>query len=149
VEVGPWLAGADLARRVVGPRERAKRIASFNPKETPVPPPDPDLGATDLTGRPLRIDSLRAGDSIVIALSGELDERVAGELDVVLRDAEKATSGQIVVDLSGVSFIDSSGLSALLKAKTQSDGRLSYIPSSHDSVRRLLELTGTVETLRD
>jgi anti-anti-sigma factor len=45
------------------------------------------------------------------------------------------------------SFIDSTGLSVLLKAKKRSDGRLRYIASKNDAVTRLLELTGTNEIL--
>jgi stage II sporulation protein AA (anti-sigma F factor antagonist) len=90
------------------------------------------------------INTRRDGDSTGIALSGELDLRSTDELDGVIRSAEERDVGRIVVDLSDVSFIDSTGLSVLLGAKKRSDGQLIFIPSKHDAVRRLLELTGTV-----
>ena len=108
-------------------------------------PADPDLG-----GRSLRISIRRDGDpveTVAIALSGELDLASVDQLDAALRDAEETDVGWIVVDLSDVSFIDSTGLAVLLRAKSRSDGRLSYIPSQHDAVTRLLELTGTIQML--
>jgi anti-sigma B factor antagonist len=117
-------------------------------KETPVrTPPDPDLGSSGKTSGPLLINTRRDGDSAAIALSGELDLASADELDAAIRSAEEAGTGRVVVDLSGVSFIDSTGLSVLLRAKKRSDGRLRYVPSNHDAVTRLLELTGTIEML--
>jgi anti-sigma B factor antagonist len=133
--------------------QRAKRIASSYEKETrmrPVrPPPDPDSGLAyrELTARPLQLSNLRSGDSVVIALCGDLDLASADELDAVIRDAEVTDIGWIVVDLSDVSFIDSTGLSVLLHAKKRSNDRLSCIPSNHDAVTRLLELTGTIQML--
>jgi anti-sigma B factor antagonist len=123
-------------------------------KETPVrpvrPPPGPALDYRDLTGRPLQIrnihDSAPVG-TVAIALSGELDLASADELDAAIRDAEETDIGWIVADLSDVSFIDSTGLSVLLNAKKRSNGRLSCIPSNHDAVTRLLELTGTIQML--
>jgi anti-sigma B factor antagonist len=98
--------------------------------------------------RPLLINTRRYGDlATYIALLGELDLASADELDAVIRDAEETEVGQIVVDLSGVSFLDSTGLRALLSAKMRSDGRLRYHPSCHDAVTRLLQATGTLALL--
>jgi anti-anti-sigma factor len=109
--------------------------------------PDPDPGSSGTTSGALLINSRRDGDSAAIALSGELDLASAEELDAAIRSAEEAGIARIVVDLSGVSFIDSTGLSVLLRAKKRSDGRLRYVPSNHDAVTRLLELTGTIEVI--
>jgi anti-anti-sigma factor len=111
-----------------------------------VPPmPGPDRGSPALKRRPLLINTRRYGDfATYIALLGELDLASADELEAVIRNAEETDVGEIVVDLSAVSFIDSVGLNALLSAKRRSDGRLRYIPSCHDAVTRLLQLTGTL-----
>jgi anti-anti-sigma factor len=114
------------------------------------PPPDHGLAHPRLTSEPLQISELRDGDpvgTVVITLSGELDLASADQLDAVIRDAEETDIGWIVVDLSDVSFIDSTGLSVLLNARNRSDGRFSCIQSNHDAVTRLLELTGTVQML--
>ena len=114
------------------------------------PPPESGLAYRDLTGRPLQITNVHDGDpvgTVSIALAGEVDLASADELDTAIRDAEETDIGWIVVDLSDVSFIDSTGLSVLLNAKKRSDGRFSCIPSNHDAVARLLELTGTTQML--
>jgi anti-sigma B factor antagonist len=109
------------------------------------PVPDPDFGSPALKRRALLISTRRYGDmATFIALLGELDVASADELDAVIRDAEETDVGRIVVDLSGVSFIDSTSLSVLLRAKKRSDGRQRCIPSCHDAVTRLLQVTGTL-----
>ena len=114
------------------------------------PMPGPDRRSPARKRRQLLINTRRHWDLATdIALLGELDLASADELDGVIRDAEETDVGWIVVDLSGVSFIDSTGLSVLLKAKRRSDGRLRYIPSCHDSVTRLLQLTGTLAIVDD
>jgi anti-sigma B factor antagonist len=122
----------------------------FYEKETSVrSSPDPNRDG-DRSRRPLQIRNTRDGDpvgTVAIALDGELDLTSAEELDTAIREAEETDIGWIVVDLSDVSFIDSTGLSVLLHAKKRSNGRLSCIPSNHDAVTWLLELTGTVRTL--
>jgi anti-sigma B factor antagonist len=111
-----------------------------------------DVGPADGDPRRRRfqIRSSRDGDpigTVAVVLSGELDIASANEVDAAISDAEETDIGWIVVDLSQVSFIDSTGLSVLLDAKKRNNGRLSYIPSRHDAVTRLLELTGTIEFL--
>ena len=109
--------------------------------------PDPDLASSDLKGRPFQIKSAHLGDSVVIPVSGELDLKSASVVDAAIRDAERTDAGWIVVDLGEVSFVDSTGLSALLLGKNRSGDRLSCIPSRHEHVARLLELTGATEIL--
>lgn len=106
-----------------------------------------NLDSTSATERHLGITTLRDGDAAVIVLTGELDLAVAGELDAAIRDAEGAPIGRIIVDLSQITFVDSTGLSVLLAAKKRVNGRLSISPSNHDAVTRLLELTRTTEIL--
>ena len=98
-------------------------------------------------GRPLQIKTDRGDDNVAIVLSGELDSGSTEQLDALIREAEETGISGIVVNLSDVDFVDSTGLSVLLHAKKRSDGRLSFIPSNHEAVTRLLELTGTVEIL--
>lgn len=104
-------------------------------------------GSPELTGKPLEITTTRSSDSSAIVLSGELDSASTERLDDLIREAEETGIERIVVNLSDVDFVDSTGLSVLLHAKKRSNGRLSFIPSNHEAVTRLLELTGTVEML--
>ena len=115
-------------------------------------PRNPDLGRVRRDPRRTRFEIRNTHDgdpigTVALAVSGELDIASAEELDHAIRAAEETDAGWIVVDLSEVAFVDSTGLSVLLHAKKRSNGRLSYIPSDHDAVTRLLELTGTIQML--
>ena len=77
-------------------------------------------------------------------VSGEVDLATAptltGELDAVMRDSE----GAFVVDLCDVSFLDSSGVSVLLRARAVlgREERDLVVVCPPGPVRRILELTG-------
>jgi anti-sigma B factor antagonist len=107
-----------------------------------------NAGSPDLTGKPAEIQTLQDGDSLTITVSGEIDLSMADDLDAAIRAAEDTQMGQIVVDMSDLAFLDSTGLSVLLKASVRSreDGnRISFVPSKHETVTRLIALTGTGE----
>jgi anti-sigma B factor antagonist len=107
--------------------------------------PRSDLHPAAPAAQLLRIGTERNGDSVTIALSGELDLASTEELDQAVRDCEETEIGGIVVDLTNVSFIDSSGLGALIKAQQRMGGRLRFVPSRHEAVTRLLAITRTEE----
>jgi len=104
--------------------------------------------APDMWGKPADIKSKCEGDSVIVAVAGEIDLSTADQLDGAIRDAEETEISRIVVDLSALSFIDSTGLAVLLEAikRTRRDGnRLSFVRSKHEAVTRLLALTDTTE----
>ncbi|MEQ1786967.1 MAG: STAS domain-containing protein [Acidimicrobiales bacterium] len=82
-------------------------------------------------------------DAVVVAVSGDLDMSNAGALTDALTQA--GGSGAVVVaDLSAVTFIDSSAVSALLesaRALSDAGGRLAVGPRSA-MVARVLDITG-------
>jgi anti-anti-sigma factor len=89
------------------------------------------------------------GDPYLISLVGELDVSNTAALDAELQRAEESSADRIVLDLSRVEFIDSSGLELLVNARRRSDpdpDRLRIRPGS-DPVTRLLALTGIDEFL--
>jgi anti-sigma B factor antagonist len=107
-----------------------------------------DVGNPDLTGQPLEITTRRDGDSVTIALDGELDLVTGTKLDAAIRDAEESEIGAIVLDLSELSFVDSTGLKFLLEAdaRNRADGnRLTFVPPEHPGVKKLLAVTGTTK----
>jgi anti-sigma B factor antagonist len=114
---------------------------------------DDDGSNTDspaMRGKPADVESKREGDSVTVAVAGEIDLSTADQLDDAIREAERTETNRIVVDLSGLSFVDSTGLGVLLEAikRNRRDGnRLSFVPSKHEAVTRLLALTGTTELL--
>ena len=77
-----------------------------------------------------------------IALDGELDLANAGSLETELQ-AALADGVEVIVDLTELTFIDSTGIALLVATVGQvADDRLGFVPSSSDSVNRVLQLTG-------
>jgi anti-sigma B factor antagonist len=90
----------------------------------------------------LRRESL-SGQCVVLALEGRLDALTALELKEEIRRLVEAGQAQLIVDLSGVPFIDSSGLAALvsgLKATRQAGGALK-LAGLNEQARTVLRLT--------
>jgi anti-sigma B factor antagonist len=108
----------------------------------------PNASSPDWGGKPASIESREEGDSVIVAVAGEIDLSTADQLNAAIREAEKPETKRIIVDLSALSFVDSTGLSVLLDAikRSRRDGnRLSFVPSEHEGVTRLFALTGTTE----
>jgi len=72
-------------------------------------------------------------------ISGEIDLAVAAELQAVVTGDE-----DVVIDLSGVTFLDSSGIAAIVRAYRQqsANGRLLSVRGATGAVSRVLEITG-------
>jgi anti-anti-sigma factor len=89
------------------------------------------------------------GDLYLISLVGELDMSNTEALDAELQRAEESSAGRIVLDLSGLEFIDSSGLELLVIARRRSDDADRFrIRPGRDQVTRLLALTRIDEFLQ-
>lgn len=85
---------------------------------------------------------LSIDQSSSIRLSGELDMSSAPELDRVL-EAAAEPGGAILVDLSELTFMDSTGINAFLKAALSLSGRgCLVLHGEQDRVRRVLDLVG-------
>lgn len=78
-------------------------------------------------------------DDGVFHVSGEIDASTVDQLKQRLDEAD----GDVVVDLSGVEFIDSSGLRVLIGTQQalEADGRSLTLRSPSRSVQRLFELS--------
>jgi anti-sigma B factor antagonist len=109
-------------------------------------PPDPPVTDVPAPG-PLSIDSRRDGDVVLIVLHGELDLASAPELERELRGAEASSPSRVTIDLSGLGFMDSTGLQALLRARERAGAgsfELTLRRGPHQ-VQRVFELTRTVD----
>jgi anti-sigma B factor antagonist len=92
----------------------------------------------------LVLESEPQDGALVIALYGELDLASTPLLEQGLLDAEAARVPRLVIDLSGLEFIDSTGLHALIRAHErarESDQELLLVRGPR-AVQRLFELTG-------
>ena len=97
----------------------------------------------------LEVCSERSDDRHVIALTGELDLDGVERVTEALQRAEASDARRIVLDLSGLTFIDSSGVRMIVCAnlRSRADGdRLRLIRGS-TRVQRVFELTGVLDRL--
>ena len=95
------------------------------------------------------VASTMNGDRMIVALAGEVDLRVRDELQRSLLAAVDAAA-RVLVDLTAVRFLDSSGLHALVTAHqtAQERGRSVYAANATGTVATILEITGIDELLR-
>jgi anti-sigma B factor antagonist len=89
------------------------------------------------------------GSQVVVTPVGELDAHNCGELGTALSAAtDGKPDAHVVVDAGGLSFIDSSAISELLRLREhlgEGGGSLT-LSNVQPSVRRVLEITGLLET---
>jgi anti-sigma B factor antagonist len=88
------------------------------------------------------------GDERIIRLRGELDIESAPDLERVLLRARPAQQ-RVVLDLSGLEFMDSTGLRVLLSARAAAEeGRWQiYLRAVPPTIRRLFDMTGLADAL--
>jgi anti-sigma B factor antagonist len=99
---------------------------------------------------PFAIDVVQQGGRTHLNLSGELDLATVGELEDALRTRLEA-GDDVVVDLRGLAFMDSSGVRALVAAHQSSqdgDGALVIVrPPRGSEVDRVIDVTGIATAL--
>lgn len=92
----------------------------------------------------------REGQTEFIAVSGELDLASGSRLESELDKIRPADTALVVVDLRELEFMDSTGLSIIVRAHqrlAEAGCELSLIKGS-TQVQRLLDLTGVAERVR-
>lgn len=90
----------------------------------------------------LHIEVARDGGNVVMALHGELDLASAPAFNAQFEEIGGGDPSAIIIDLSELDFMDSTGLRSLLTAHercTQSGRRLAVVPGGRQ-VSRLLEI---------
>jgi len=84
-------------------------------------------------------------DSIVVGIVGELDLASVDEIELELQTLLKAAPQRLVFDLSGVTFMDSSGIAMLLRAARRVPSIEVRDPSP--IVQMIIRATGLTEVL--
>ena len=84
-------------------------------------------------------------DGACLVAAGEIDMSSGPALAAAL-SRMMSTRGEVVVDMSGVSFMDSTGLNVLCTAALQGPVRLQHL---QDHVRHILALTGLENTFTE
>ena len=102
-----------------------------------------------VTHGPLMLRISHDDGAHVVCLYGDLDMSTAGVLERELQRLEAADDARIVVDLSGLAFMDSSGLRTLLAAhaRARTDGDRLSLLRGRPEVQRVFELTVTESML--
>ena len=97
----------------------------------------------------LTVDTRHDADAVFVALAGELDLATAERARDALADAMDASRQRLIVDLSSLGFIDSSGLHALLDAYKRCRGAhpVLTIRPGPPNVQQVFELTNTLDYL--
>jgi anti-anti-sigma factor len=98
---------------------------------------------------PLAVERIGADGYELLAVEGEIDIATSPRLIAALNEVVTDTSGAVLVDLSGVEFMDSTGLALLVRAQRRlSRRRRGFAVVCPDGpVRRIFELTDMVQTL--
>jgi anti-sigma B factor antagonist len=98
---------------------------------------------------PLTLRSSQQGDDHVVALHGELDIAGVEALDEELRRVAQAGATRVTIDLSGLEFLDSTGLRCLLRfaQRAERNGTEARFVRGQRAVQQVFEITGTDERL--
>lgn len=101
----------------------------------------------------ITIKTCHAREHVVVTVAGEIDLACSDQLLRALVDAVDRTPSprQLCCDLSGVTFIDSTGIAALVAAKHASEnaGTEMMLAGALGHVRRVLDLTGVQGLFRE
>jgi anti-anti-sigma factor len=96
---------------------------------------------------PLSIEVFRDRDAVRLRPVGTLDLATEPQLEERLTELRAAGFRELIVDLRGLVFMDSTGLRLILRwdAAARADGfTIGFVPGSPE-IQRVFELTGTSE----
>lgn len=89
----------------------------------------------------------RAGDAVVLAVSGEVDMITAPDLDAHTSHALQDRPPVLVIDLTEVTFLGSAGMSSLVAAGRDSEGTAVRIVATGSATARPMQLVGLDQLL--
>ena len=107
------------------------------------------MNATHETFRPFAIDVVSQHDIIRVAPVGEIDLATVGQLRARIGELLSAGPSRLVLDLHGVTFMDSTGLRLvleLLQSSRENHWELS-LTEVPPAVQRVFELSGVLDAL--
>jgi anti-sigma B factor antagonist len=95
------------------------------------------------------LDVRPGDDGTVVAVSGEVDVCTEASLQQALLRIMREHGARLLLDMSGVSFMDCAGLRALLTTRRRAElrGGFMRLIAVSRAVRRIIELTGAHEAL--
>jgi anti-sigma B factor antagonist len=108
---------------------------------------DRPAGAARRLREPFEVDDLAFGDDHTLVLSGELDVAAAEDLEAAVISCAHAAA--LTLDLSQLSFMDSTGLTVVLLADAMCKAReivFAVVPGPRQ-VQRVFEVAGLLRQL--
>lgn len=84
------------------------------------------------------------GPTVVLEVTGRIDYETAAEFAGVMEGLVRQTEAEVLVDLSRVVYVSSSGLRALLIAARKMDaaGKSLVLSGLNDTVREVFDISG-------
>jgi anti-sigma B factor antagonist len=110
-------------------------------------------GAADLEGGDMSLldvtSEANSDGTVLVKMAGDLDLGSADVLQQALLAAEKSHPSTLYLDLSGLGFMDSTGLRLILQANERAKRALSRLAliAGRESVQRVFRVTGMQEHL--
>jgi anti-sigma B factor antagonist len=92
----------------------------------------------------ISVSRTKAGDVPIVAVSGEVDVYSAPALKDNITELLQSGVNTLIVDLSGVAFLDSTGLGALVEARAATSDAGGSLPlvCSQERILKLFTITG-------
>lgn len=102
-----------------------------------------------LVARELSITRREDARGLVLALAGDLDLGSAPRLERSVNDALAEPHARLVLDLGSLTFVDSTGVTALIKAKQRAVdlGRILVLRHPTEQVHEVFALVGMADWL--
>ena len=94
----------------------------------------------------MQLANKRKGGSLTVMLTGELDHHNAADIRETLDGMLDGSVRELVLDMSGVTFMDSSGIGIVLgryRRMQERDGRL-YLSGLGGSAEKILRMAGVL-----
>jgi anti-anti-sigma factor len=97
----------------------------------------------------LEVDTVEGDGLVRLRLKGELDLSTVSKVDEELKRAESGTPALIVLDLSELTFLDSTGLRLVIRAdqRARDEDRRLAVVKGPESVQRVFSITRVDERL--
>ena len=108
------------------------------------------MGVTAASPAPLVIEITRPHEGVLLfVLTGELDIYSAADFDRRIADLDGDLPAHVVIDLAGLTFVDSSGINALVQAvrSIETRGGTAVLAGPRPEARRVFEITGLPEVV--
>jgi anti-anti-sigma factor len=95
---------------------------------------------------PCEVKVVNRNGQAIVSVSGEMDPAAAAHFREILRTAQQG-SADVIVDLSRMTFIDTTGISALVGARKKAPDRQFHVVGVTKQIRRVFEITGVASYL--